>query len=163
VEDWAILVADHLARSDTLAAQAGTPATASGGGNTLTCSGTNAAWNVCSMSSDQVSAAKTIDLRYPATASVLVNVAGSSATLSSGRTNWNGQALQGNAAAKQVIFNLAEAGSLLVDGWAWGGTLLAPRASVTHRNSTIDGQAVFNTLNSTGSFQCSGTFQGQLP
>lgn len=163
VEDWAVLVADHLARSDTLATQAGAPATASGGGNTLTCSGASATWNVCSMTSAQVAEARTINLQYPATASVLVNVTGGAATFSGGRTNWNGQGLQGSAAAKQVIFNLAQAGSLVVDGWQWGGTLLAPRASVTHANSTIDGQAVFGNLNSTGSFQCSGTFQGQLP
>ena len=67
-----------------------------------------------------------------------------------------------SAAARQVLFNAAQATSMTIDGWAWGGSLLAPRATVTHRNGFVDGQAVFNTLTSTGSYRCSGTYQGQL-
>jgi len=162
VENWTTIKTDQLARSDRLAAMTGTPATVAAG-NALNCTGTNATWNVCSMTAVQVQAARSINLTYPSTANVLVNVTGGAATITNGQTTFNGQPLKGSALAKQVIFNMAQMGSLVIDGWGWGGTLLAPRSSVTHRNSSIDGQAVFNTLSSTGSYTCTGTFQGQLP
>ncbi|MGZ4144353.1 MAG: carboxypeptidase regulatory-like domain-containing protein, partial [Actinomycetota bacterium] len=158
-EDWNALRTDQLARSDSFAAMSGAAATTAAGG-AVNCTGTNAAWNVCTITAAQLNGAHTINLSYPAGASVLVNVTGAALVLTNGQTTFNGAPLQGSAAAKQVIFNLAQMGSLVVDGWGWGGTFLAPRASVTHRNSMIDGQAVFNTLSSTGSYACTGTFQG---
>lgn len=161
VEDWAALRADQLARADRYAALAGTAATVSGG--SVACSGTNATFNVCAIAASQLTGAQAIDLAYPATASVVVNLTGTGPLdFGAGQTRWNGQPLQGHAAARQVLFNAAQATSMTIDGWAWGGSLLAPRATVTHRNGFVDGQAVFNTLTSTGSFRCSGTYQGQL-
>jgi choice-of-anchor A domain-containing protein len=162
VEDWTAIRTDQLARADSFAAMSGVAATTSAG-NALNCTGTNGTWNVCTITAPQLNAARSINLSYPATASVLVNVTGAAATLTNGRTNFNGAAIQGSTASKQVIFNMAQMSSLTINTWGWGGTLLAPRASVTHSNSMIDGQAVFNTLSSTGNFACTGTFEGSWP
>ncbi|MEO8751073.1 MAG: carboxypeptidase regulatory-like domain-containing protein [Casimicrobiaceae bacterium] len=163
VEDWNAIRTEQLARADRYAAMAGTAATKSAG-NAVNCTGANATWNVCTITSAQLTGAQTINLNYPATSGVLVNVTGTgSITFTNGQTRFNNQTLQNSALAKQVIFNLANLTGLTVDGWGWGGTLLAPRATVTHRNSMIDGQAVFNTVTSTGSYKCSGTYQGATP
>jgi sugar lactone lactonase YvrE len=163
VEDWTALKTDQLARSDRFAAMTGTAAT-TGAGGAVNCTGTNAAWNVCTISSTQLNGAHSINLTYPATANVLVNITGGAATVTNGQTNFNGAPLQNNALAKQVIFNAAQLGSLSISSWGWGGTLLAPRASVSQTNTTIDGQAVFNTVSSSGnSYSCSGIFNGVTP
>ena len=161
VENWNALRAQQNALSDRLAAMPGTPGVM-GSGNSLTCTGTNANWNVCTVTSTQLSQAQTLNLNYPATSSVLVNVTGGAATVRNGQMTWNGQPLQGNAAASQVIVNMAQMGGLVIEAWGWGGTLLAPRATLTHRNSAIDGQVIVSTLSATASYRCS-MFMGTLP
>lgn len=162
VEDWVALKTQYLTYADQLAARSGQNAVANSS-NTFTCSGSNASWNVCSVSGSQLTSAKTLNLNFPDTASVLVNVTGTAANLSNGQANWNGQPLSGNAAAARVIFNFAPVSGLTISGFGLGGTILAPRASLTHNNSTIDGPVIVNTLSSTGSYRCAGTFQGVVP
>jgi choice-of-anchor A domain-containing protein len=96
---------------------------------------------------------------------VLVNLTGTSANVTNGQTNFNGATLAGSAAAKQVIFNANQMTNLTITSWGWGGTLLAPRASVSQSNTTIDGQAVFGSLSSSGSvgYTCNGIFSGVTP
>ncbi|MDX2218804.1 MAG: collagen-binding domain-containing protein [Burkholderiales bacterium] len=161
-EDWNALKAEALALSDSLAARAGTAATVVSG-NQFNCTGTNASWNVCLLTGSQLGNARTINLNYPATASVLVNVTGGAATLTNGQANFNGQPLLGSSAASRVIFNFAQAGSLSISGFGIGGTILAPRASLSHANNAIDGQVIVNGLSSTASYRCGGVFLGTVP
>jgi choice-of-anchor A domain-containing protein len=143
-----------------LAAKPGQAAT-SAGGNQFKCAGTDPVWNVCTITATQLTQARGIDLQYPNTASVLVNVTGGAATLTNGQMTWNGQPLLGHAAAKQVILNFPGTGAISVSSFGLGGTFLAPRASVSHSNGAIDGAIVVNTLSSTGSYRCSA-FSGTV-
>jgi choice-of-anchor A domain-containing protein len=52
---------------------------------------------------------------------------------------------------------------LSISGFGIGGTVLAPRASLSHSNNAIDGQVIVNSLSSTGSYRCGGVFQGSVP
>ncbi len=160
-EDWNALKAEALALSDSLALRSGTAATVVSG-NQFNCTGSNASWNVCILTGSQLGNARTINLNYPATSSVLVNITGGAATLTNGQANFNGQPLLGSSAASRVIFNFAQAGSLSVSGFGIGGTILAPRASLSHANNAIDGQVIVNGLSSTASYRCGGVFQGTL-
>ena len=83
--------------------------------------------------------------------------------MTNGQANWNGQALSGSAYANRVFFNFPQATGLTISGFGIGGTILAPRAALSHSNSLIDGPVIVNSLSSTGSYKCSGTFQGSLP
>ncbi len=163
VEDWSALKTQYLAFSDRLATQAGTAATIVSG-NQFNCTGSNTSFNVCNITGSQLTNARTLNLNYPNSSSVLINVSGTAAaTMSNGQANWNGQALSGSQYAGKVFFNFPQTTGLTISGFGIGGTILAPRAALSHSNSMIDGPVVVNTLSSTGSYKCSGTFQGTLP
>ncbi len=163
VEDWVAMKTQYLTFTDRLASLTGAAVTA-GAGGAFTCAGSDPVFNVCTLTGSQLTLARTLNFNYPNTASVLVNVTGTAAaTASNGQANWNGQALSGSSYASHVFFNFPQMTGLTVSGFGIGGTVLAPRASLSHSNSAIDGQVIVNSLSSTGSYRCTGTFQGALP
>lgn len=161
-EDWVSLKSKYLAASDNLASLSGTQAVGNNGSSSsqFSCSGSSAALNVCSLSSAQFTQARSLNLNYPATATVVINVTGSTVALSNGQVTFNGEPLAKSIAAKRVIFNFAQAASVSINGFGMGGALLAPRASLSQNNGSLDGPVIVNSLSSTGSFTCNSNHHG---
>lgn len=92
---------------------------------------------------------------------VIVNVSGTSVHSSSTALSVNGsQPTAGSSAAAGVLFNFEDATSIALNS-SFGGTILAPNATLTG-NSQFNGQIIVNNLNFSGEIHGTG-FDGNLP
>lgn len=120
------------------------------GGLTLT--GTDAELNVFEIAGSSLSSLNSLKIVVPEGAAVLINITGSSASLSNFGITLNGQGFNHNQNAdawSQVLWNFAAAGTFTTNGIHLGGTLLAPTASVSLSNGKVSGQVVAGSLTST--------------
>jgi choice-of-anchor A domain-containing protein len=140
--------------SESLAGQASNGTTTLSGSN-LTLTGTNATLDVFSVTAAQLAASTNLQISAPSTATVLVNVAGTSESLSGGLS------LSG-VNASHVLYNFADATSLSMSGIGVLGTILAPNGALNFSTGDIDGEIIAGSL--TGSVEShNNQFDGDLP
>ncbi len=93
----------------------------------------------------------------PTTATVIINVRGTSASI----TN-KGFTLSGGITASTILFNFVEATSLTVSGIGFSGSVLAPTAVFSFNNGHINGDVVAASVSGSGQFNLS-TYNGFRP
>jgi len=110
--------------------------------NTYTMTGASPALNVFNLTDSNFNGS-TINLSAPAGSTVIVNVAGQSASFNGGSINFSG------VSASNVIFNFATAKSVNMASFGFNGTLLAPLATFNGTYGQINGELIANNANGT--------------
>lgn len=105
----------------------------------------------------QLASASTIKINAPSSASVVINVTGSSVTMSN-----SGISLLGGVSESSVLFNFYQATALTVSGINIKGSVLAPQASMVFNNGQINGQVVVRSMSGNGEFHYD-PFCGSVP
>ncbi len=101
---------------------------------------------------------ETINISAPAGATVVINVAGTSDSISNGSINYTG-----GATANDTLFNFGAATTLATSGETIYGSILAPLACFTGTNGSIDGELIANTVTGeTAEFESGDIFNGNL-
>jgi choice-of-anchor A domain-containing protein len=113
--------------------------------NSLTLTGTDATQNVFNITASQLSNALRsgsagIIINAPAGSTVIINVSGTTQTISSSSITLNG------VSNTQVLWNFPDATTINYSTVAWAGTLLAPVASFSGSGGNINGQIIANTI-----------------
>jgi choice-of-anchor A domain-containing protein len=98
-----------------------------------------------------------LTINAPAGTTVVVNVDGPMATMSS-----FGIFLNGGVDEHEVLYNFADATSLAISGIGIRGTVLAPRANVAFNSGNIDGTMIAGNLSGQGESHLF-LFNGHLP
>lgn len=125
--------------------------TTTGGGNTLSFTGTSAGLNVFTVSGSLLAASQTINISAPTGSTVLIDVSGTSVTFQNGSVNESG------VGAANVLFNLYQATSVSLPGSKDPqGSILAPLAGVTGGYGAMHGQLI------TGSYSGNTQFDSVL-
>lgn len=109
--------------------------TVSQSGSTYMLTGTNMNLNVFNLNAASYSSA-TINITVPTGSTVVVNVAGSADSFSSGSINLNG------VSSSNVIFNFNSATTLSLSSIAFNATILAPYAAFTGSGGQINGELI---------------------
>lgn len=140
--------------SDTLATYATTGTTTYQYG-TLTLTGTSSGLNVFTISGSDLSSANSISISTPTGSQVLINVTGTTDSLSN-----LGISLSG-VVQTMVLYNFYEATSLSISGVSVLGTILAPDAAVSFNNGNINGTLIAGTFSGNGELH-NYLYQGTL-
>jgi choice-of-anchor A domain-containing protein len=99
-----------------------------------------------------------ISINAPTGATVVINVAGTSDSLSNGSISYTG-----GATASDTIFNFGSATSLSTSSITVYGSILAPLATFTGTNGSIDGELIANSVTGeTAEFESGDIFNGNL-
>jgi choice-of-anchor A domain-containing protein len=117
--------------------------TLSNQGGALTFTGTDAALNVFSVSASTLATGWQIRVAVPATSAAVINVTGSSASM----TNTS---FSGTAGPSQTLLNFTQATTLTLSGIGLEGSVLAPLATVKFDNGTLKGQLFASSMQGTG-------------
>jgi choice-of-anchor A domain-containing protein len=133
-----------------------TTGTISGSSGQLLLTGLDASLNVFNLTASQLTTGFTFKLNVPAGSTTLINVAGSSVNLGPFGFEYTG------ADAEHVLFNLAGATSVNMQGIGLLGTLLAPNADVNFVSGNIDGTLIARNLSGYGESHLH-LFQGYVP
>jgi choice-of-anchor A domain-containing protein len=96
--------------------------------------GTNADVNVFQVEASTFNGATLLSINAPADSFVVINITGTSATLTG-----FGNEFRGGITKQGVLFNFVEATQLNAEGYGFWGTVLAPYAHVTFNNGSWDG------------------------
>ncbi len=112
----------------------GTVTRSSGGYTLLSLSGTNPKVNVFEVNSSALNGINQLDINAPAGSLALINIRGTSATLSN-----LGITMNGGINEHGILYNLPEATTFNASSIGIWGTLLAPYANVTFNNGNWDG------------------------
>ncbi len=133
--------------------------------NSLTLTGSSASQNVFNITAAQLTAALAsgsagITVNAPAGSAVIINVSGTSETISGSSITLNG------VANSQVLWNFSEATSINYAMVSWAGAMLAPVASFSGNGGDINGQIIANTISGNTAFRDSlfaGTIAASTP
>ena len=161
-ENFTALKTWYSQLTDKVALLTGTAAVADGQGK-LTMSGSDPVINVFTMTGASLTQSRSLVFNVPDTATVVVNVSGTQASFTNGQSFWGAEAMVDHARAGQIIYNFPQATSVSTNGFSPQGTLLAPRATLSHQNATLNGQAIVNSVSGSGAYHCGGSFEGNLP
>lgn len=123
----------------------------------LTLSGGTGDLRVFNVSGSNLAAANSFTINAPSTATVIVNVSGTSTQFKNA-----GFSLQGGVSGSKVLLNFSQATSLEFGGIGIFGSVVAPNANVTFNNGQINGQLVANSFNGTGEMHILN-FDGAAP
>ncbi|MFA3783372.1 choice-of-anchor A family protein [Melioribacteraceae bacterium 4301-Me] len=123
------------------------------GGLSLT--GTDPFLNVFAVSGANLSSANNIQINVPNGSVALVNVSGTTISISGGM-NVSG------ATNQNVLFNFNEATSITIQGIDFRGSILAPFAAVNFISGVQNGQMICKSLNGPGQFNYT-PFIGNIP
>jgi len=162
VIDFAAAKADLIALSADLAAYADTPdASAIEQWGGMTMAGTDSDLIVFNVTGSQLASLHTLKINTPTSATVLINVAGTSASMSNMGVFINGV---NGGANTNLLFNFHEATTLHFQGIAVPGSVLAPHAALTLAGGGINGQTIVDSANTYwgGEFH-NFAFMGDLP
>jgi choice-of-anchor A domain-containing protein len=142
---------------------------------TLTLTGTDPQLNVFNIPSGDLAATNSLQVNAPVGSTVIINVSGTSVTLSGGMTV-NGSAQPNNPEVRYVLFNFPDVVSLSaqstspngISGVEVLGSILMPSGTLDFYNGAIDGQVVAGMLASAGANVATGAihnfpFEGTLP
>ncbi len=124
------------------------------GGITLT--GTDPVRNVFNLTASALASATGFNINAPEDATVVVNISGTSGTLSNFGFNITGTDKQ------KVVYNFFEATSLSASSIGIEGSILAPLADFQFNNGQINGQLIAKSLTGTGESH-NVLFNGDLP
>ena len=127
------------------------------GGRAFTTLNATLSQNIFLISSNDISNTHTLTINGPSTASVIVNVSGTSATLSN-----FGIFFTGGITRDHVIFNFKDATSLTLGNISIEGTILAPHADVSFPSGQLNGQLVAHSMSGAGQFN-NTPYAGCLP
>lgn len=141
--DFAAARAELLAQSDALDSRAPNGTTTFRYGQ-LTLIGSDVTLNVFQVAASELAQANTLRIQVPAGATVVVNVRGTAVTM-----RHFGIFLEG-ASGPRLLFNMARASSLRLEGIGIRGSILAPRAAVTFNNGEQYGTLVGASLTGNG-------------
>ena len=112
---------------------------------TLTLTGTSSSVNVFHVTSTQLSEANQITISGPINSQVLIDVTGTSIAMANVEMTLVGVDRQG------VLWNFSQATAISMAGISqFDGSILAPYASVSSANVTVDGTLVCNNLSGAG-------------
>lgn len=161
-EDFTSLKSWYVQLSDKVAQLPGAPAVADGAGK-FTLTGVDLVRNVFTMTDGALSQARSIVFDVPDNSTVILNITGAAPTFSNGQSFWGAQSMQDHARAGQILYNFPQATNVTLTGFSPQGTILAPRANLTHQSNHINGQVVVNGLTASGALHCGGGFVGSLP
>jgi choice-of-anchor A domain-containing protein len=141
--------------SSTLAGQTANGTTSFDGYSTYTLTGTSSTLNVFNLTNSTYNG-QTINITAPASSTVVVNVAGTSDSITGGSINLNG------VPATNVIFNFSAATSVSIANLAFNGTLLAPYANFSGTWGQLNGELIAESAQGTTEFH-NVLFSGTLP
>jgi choice-of-anchor A domain-containing protein len=122
----------------------------------ITLTGTSSTLNVFNLSGADLATCVGLTINAPSGSTVLVNVDGTLAQLSSFGITLNG------VTASSVLYNYYQATSLTVSGIGVQGSILAPLASVDFSSGQINGTLIAGSLSGTGESHYV-PFTGDLP
>lgn len=125
--------------------------------STLNLSGGSGSVRYFKVTAAQLASASTIKINAPSSATVVINVTGSSVTMSN-----SGISLLGGVTESSVLFNFYQATALTVSGINIKGSVLAPQASLVFNNGQINGQVVAKSMSGNGEFHYD-PFCGSVP
>jgi choice-of-anchor A domain-containing protein len=111
---------------------------------TITFTGTDPSLDVFNVDISVLGGNNTININDPSSATVVINVTGTSGTTTGASINVNGGGANGDsttADSKKVLFNFFQATSLTFGGSVIG-SVLAPYATVTGLSRQLDGQLI---------------------
>ncbi len=101
--------------------------------------------NVFAISSNDLSHAHTLEVKAPMDATIIINVDGSSASLSN-----FAMILTGGVSARNILFNFYQAQSIFISNIAVEGSILAPHARITFPSGQMNGQLVAYSFTGSG-------------
>jgi choice-of-anchor A domain-containing protein len=123
----------------------------------ITATGTNPTLNVFNLSGAVLASANGLTICAPAGSTVLLNITGTTDSLSNFQIN-----LTGGVDDNHVLYNFYQATTITDNNVSIEGSLLAPYAAFTGNNSHINGTLIANSLS--GQFeQHQDLFQGDVP
>jgi choice-of-anchor A domain-containing protein len=124
--------------------------------STLTLAGTNTSLDIFDITASMLQSASTITINAPTSAEVLINVSGTSATLSNAgfSGSFNSDA--------NTLFNFYQATSLNISGISVDGSILAPLANVSFNSGQLNGELIAASLTGCGELH-EDTFNSQVP
>jgi choice-of-anchor A domain-containing protein len=151
-----------IAQSNFLASQTANGTVTSNFGLTLT--GTSSSVNVFNVTAAQFASANNfgLSIMIPTGSTAIINVAGTSASLSNFSMTINGTPSESNPMINNILFNFANATSLTDSNVSILGSLLAPNAALQFGYTHIDGTLIGGSLSGNLEAQ-SYTFEGTLP
>jgi len=123
----------------------------------LTLSGGTGDLRVFNVDGANLAAADSFTINAPSSATVIVNVSGTSTQFKNA-----GFSLQGGATGSKVLLNFYQASTLEFGGIGLFGSVVAPSANVTFDNGQINGQLVANSFTGTGEMHILN-FDGAAP
>jgi choice-of-anchor A domain-containing protein len=97
-------------------------------------SGANATVNVFDVDSSAFTGATVLTVNAPASSLVVINIRGTSATLTG-----FGNSLGGGIDQHGILYNFVDATTLTAQGYGFWGTVLAPKAHITFNNGSFNG------------------------
>jgi len=112
--------------------------------STLTLTGTNSSLDIFDISGSTLASASTVDIDAPSGAQVLINVSGTSDSMSN--TGFGGTFNSDT----NTLFNFYQATSLSLSGVGIDGSVLAPLANVTFNSGQLNGQLIAATFSGYG-------------
>ncbi len=125
------------------------------GGITLT--GTDPSLNIFSVNGSDLASANSLTISAPANSTVLVNVNGTTNSMSN-----FGMTLLDGADKQYTLYNFYETSQLNISGINVLGSVLAPDADITFNNGNTEGTLIGSTISGNGGLQ-NFIFQGDLP
>jgi choice-of-anchor A domain-containing protein len=142
--------------SSTLAAEA-TNGTVAVNGSTYTLTATGCTICVFDLTSGTFTNSA-INISAPSGATVVINVSGTSDSYTNGSINYTG-----GATANDTLFNFGSAATLTTTGMTIYGSVLAPVATFTGTNGSIDGELIANSVTGeTAELESGDIFSGNL-
>jgi choice-of-anchor A domain-containing protein len=118
----------------------------------LTLTGSSTTQNVFNITASQLSAALPsgsagITVNAPAGSTVIINVSGTSQTISSSSIALN------SITNNQVLWNFSEATTISYSTVSWAGTIVAPTASFSGSGGNINGRLIADTVSGNTAFR----------
>jgi choice-of-anchor A domain-containing protein len=154
--DFGTAATSLQALSNTLANMAGTGTMTMSGPN-VTLTATNCTLCVFDIAGGSFSGGA-LNISAPTGATVVINVSGPSDTMSSASINYTG-----GATANDTLFNFNTATSFSISGMTLYGSVLAPMATFTGTNGSVDGELVAAAVTGeTAEFESGDIFNGNL-
>ncbi|MCW5964366.1 MAG: choice-of-anchor A family protein [Bryobacterales bacterium] len=135
----------------------------------ITLQGTEKGLNVFAIDGSMLGSAHTVAIHVPEGASVLINIVGVASSFQNAGLTLNGNAFNSGKNASlwsELLWNFESEGTFNVQGVNFAGSLLAPNASVTLKNSNFNGQVVAGKLTTNGAinnFSFNGTVRQTAP
>ncbi|MHC5544622.1 choice-of-anchor A family protein, partial [Singulisphaera rosea] len=128
--------------------QLGSNGTVTQGNLGLTLTGTSSTQNVFNLTAAQFASANSngLNIVSPNGSTVIINVAGTSASLANFQMYVNGSSSEANSQINNILFNFKEATSITNSNVAIYGSVLAPNADLNFGYSHIDGTLIGKSL-----------------